>query len=197
MAEFRTPNGAAYCGRDEYTGNRLVCWTPNDGFTVRMTARGTARQRYLRANRGFHDRYYGRTLRFGRSVRLGAFMCRNRRSGLTCTNRRRHGWWLGRYVGYRLFSVPPAIAAASITTCWDRSFEDLKAKNIRCDTAERVYRKSRRVAQQDPDLDVTRFKFVGLRWTCRASNPPAVPFYTWRCRATRSRLMQYRWKSGD
>jgi hypothetical protein len=40
-------------------------------------------------------------------------------------------------------------------------------------------------------------QFVGLRWTCRASNPSAVECYTWRCTASGARAMQYRWKSGD
>jgi hypothetical protein len=36
-AVFRTPGEAAYC--NDYSGE-LICWTPNDGFTVHMTARG-------------------------------------------------------------------------------------------------------------------------------------------------------------
>jgi hypothetical protein len=31
------------------------------------------------------------------------FRCVSRRTGLTCTNARGHGWWIGRYHGYRLF----------------------------------------------------------------------------------------------
>lgn len=33
-AAFRTPGEAAYC--NDYSGE-LICWTPNDGFTVHMT----------------------------------------------------------------------------------------------------------------------------------------------------------------
>jgi hypothetical protein len=33
----------------------------------------------------------------------GRFVCNSRSSGLTCQNARGHGWWLGRYVGYRVF----------------------------------------------------------------------------------------------
>jgi hypothetical protein len=72
---------------------------------------------------------------------------------------------------------------------------------VRCDTAKRVYRKSLKVAAENPDSGVTRFRFVGLRWACRASNPqhsngnPA--WYEWKCRASKDRLVHYRWKSGE
>lgn len=91
-----------------------------------------------------------------------------------------------------LFVAAPA-SAASWKTCYDRGYEDMKAKALRCDTAERVYQASLRAAQKDR----LSFKLVGLRWTCRASNPPAVAYYTWRCTASGGRAMQYRWKSGD
>jgi hypothetical protein len=99
---------------------------------------------------------------------------------------------IGLLVFTLLVGAAPA-SAASWTTCYDRNYEDLKAKRIRCDTAARVYRASNRAA-----ADGRRsFKLVGLRWTCGASNPPAVEFYTWRCTASGGRAMQYRWKSGD
>lgn len=93
--------------------------------------------------------------------------------------------------------VPPESTAAATRTCYDRGYEDLKAKNIRCDTAQRVYRRSLVVAAENPRGSVTRFRSVGFRWTCRARNPPAVAFYTWRCTANGDRFMQYRWKSGE
>lgn len=94
-------------------------------------------------------------------------------------------------------SAFPASAAAR-TACYDRGYEDLKARNVSCSTAQLVYKRSKRVAARDGSgSGVTRFKFYGLRWRCRARNPPAVAFYTWRCRARGSRLVQYRWKSGD
>lgn len=101
-AEFRTPGEAAYCGRGDGADIRLVCWTPNDGFTVTMGVRAKPRKMYLQGNRGYVQNQ-ARVLRFGRTWRGGSFVCRSRSSGLTCTNRRGHGWWLGRYVGYRLF----------------------------------------------------------------------------------------------
>lgn len=101
-AEFRTPGEAAYCGRDEFTGSHLICWTPNDGFTVSMGLRGTPRKSYVRGNRGFVQNQ-ARLLYFGQTWRGGSFVCRSRSTGLTCRNRRGHGWWLGRYVGYKIF----------------------------------------------------------------------------------------------
>ena len=101
-----------------------------------------------------------------------------------------------RLIGLVVFTVLALAApasAASWKTCYDRGYEDLKAKTIRCDTAARVYKASLRAGQDGR----SSFKLVGLRWTCRASNPPAVEFYTWRCTASGGRAMQYRWKSGD
>lgn len=96
-----------------------------------------------------------------------------------------------------LARVDPA-SAAIVKTCYDRGYEDLKAKRIRCDTARQVYRRSLAAASQNPEARVTRFRSVGLRWACRAYNPPAVAFYTWRCTASSGRMMvQYRWKSGE
>lgn len=103
-AAFRTPGEAAYCGLSEGADPplSLVCWTPNDGFTVDMTVRGGSHERYAKGNRGLVQNL-APVLRFGHTWRAGSLVCRSRASGLTCTNRRGHGWWLGRYVGYRLF----------------------------------------------------------------------------------------------
>jgi hypothetical protein len=49
---FLTPGRAAYCtiGLDitgeHYKPPYLFCWTPNDGFTLSMTARGRVRKAY-------------------------------------------------------------------------------------------------------------------------------------------------------
>lgn len=101
-AEFRTPGEAAYCGRDDGRTAALVCWTPNDGFTVVMGVRGRPRKSYSGANRGYVENG-APLLRFGQVWRGGSFVCRSRSTGLRCVNRRGHGWWIGRYVGYRLF----------------------------------------------------------------------------------------------
>jgi hypothetical protein len=102
VAAFRTPHKAAYCGFTATAGH-LLCWTPNDGFTVDMGGRSHVRKRYISANRGYFDPAPARVLRFGQSWRSGPFQCASARSGLTCTNGGRHGWWLGRFRGYRIF----------------------------------------------------------------------------------------------
>lgn len=106
VVDFKTPRNAVYCASDHFKGTTFTCWTPNDGFTVRMSTNGRVTKRYDADNRGNHDRYYGRILRYGQVGRFGAdrrFRCVSRSSGLTCTNRRGHGWWLGVFVGYRVF----------------------------------------------------------------------------------------------
>jgi hypothetical protein len=99
-ATFGTPGDAVYCN---YYGP-LYCWTPNDGFSVYMTSYGRASKRYVKGNRDYVDDF-APILRFGHFWRdgRGRFRCDSRKSGLTCRNARGHGWWLGRYVGYRLF----------------------------------------------------------------------------------------------
>jgi hypothetical protein len=102
-AAFRTPGEAAYCGISEGEGPLgLICWTPNDGFTVSMTLKGTVSKRYVNINRGMVQNL-APVLRFGRSWRVAGFVCISRSSGLTCTNQRGHGWHLGRYIGYEIY----------------------------------------------------------------------------------------------
>lgn len=102
-ALFRTPGEAAYCTWGLVgPPSQFVCWTPNDGFTVQMTVRGRPRKYYEPFNRG-HLENSAPVLRFGHTMRSGSIVCKSRRTGLTCTNRRGHGWRLGRYVGYSLF----------------------------------------------------------------------------------------------
>ena len=98
--------------------------------------------------------------------------------------------------------VVPGAAQARLKTCRDRGYEDLKAQGVRCDTAARVYRASLRIAQGTPDDDPLRFRYVGLRWSCRASNPHRVIAgryvnYVWRCTASGDRVVQYRWLTGE
>lgn len=102
-ASFRTPGRAAYCGLSEGEGPAvLLCWTPNDGFGIWMRVHSRPRHDYNKNDRGFYDDS-ARVLRFGQTwIKLG-FRCTSRSTGLTCTNRAGHGWWLGRYKGYRVF----------------------------------------------------------------------------------------------
>ena len=109
---FRTPNKAAYCyftakGEPAEGGpasnHQLWCWTPNDGFALNMNRpRG-------KAYKGYDDRFKGnypsmdRVLRFGQRWSRPGYTCASRSTGLTCKNRAGHGWWLGRFKGYKLF----------------------------------------------------------------------------------------------
>ena len=110
--DFRTPKRAAYC---DYTPKGEIieggvpartpmfqCWTPNDGFTVHMKPWGRADKLSADQLEGAYPRT-ARLLRFGQTWRRNGIRCRSRRSGLTCRNRDGHGWWLGRFVGYRVF----------------------------------------------------------------------------------------------
>jgi hypothetical protein len=105
VADFRTPERAAYCGGSHgEPPYSLICWRPKDGLTVHMLERGRASKYYNPRNRGLHD-IAPRIVAFGGHwhPRLLDYWCTNRRTGLTCWNRDGHGWWLGRYRGYRLF----------------------------------------------------------------------------------------------
>ena len=95
---------------------RLMCWTPNDGFTVEMSYNGRVRRTTLKGV-GMTPQYVRQSARqsllnFGRDWawffdRNGFgtlwYTCSSRSNGLTCTNRAGHGWWLGRFKGYRIF----------------------------------------------------------------------------------------------
>ena len=130
---FRTPGSAAYCYVDALdmvrNGAKLTCWTPNDGWVAFLGWRQRrARTAYydeppaiahgLRKLKGYAPR--ARLLRFGETWRVRctnpanwstcrakdgviAFTCTSRRTGLTCRNAAGHGYWIGRYRGYRLF----------------------------------------------------------------------------------------------
>jgi hypothetical protein len=93
-----------YCGISHGEPPReLVCWRTNDGFTVSMRERGRAATWYHPNNVGLHEAV-GREVGFGRHwhVRGVGFWCTSRRTGLICWNNAGHGWWLGRYHGYRV-----------------------------------------------------------------------------------------------
>ena len=119
-ATFYTPGKTALCSEvADITGDNpnfvpyLYCWTLNDGLKASRRPRASTLKAYK-----WHYELGGRLLGFGRSWwmnRKGAIgwdrggvgdvliRCGNRTPGLTCTNRAGHGFWLGRYRGYRLF----------------------------------------------------------------------------------------------
>jgi hypothetical protein len=103
-AAFRTPGRVAYCGLSEGEPPiSLICWTPGNGYSVSMFARGRASGHSSRPNRGAYQDL-APVLRFAHTWRTGSsFTCTSRSSGLTCRNRAGHGWWLGRNNGHRLF----------------------------------------------------------------------------------------------
>jgi hypothetical protein len=104
VADFATPRRAAYCGVSEGEPPlRLICWRALDGLTLDMTRHGLARKRVYPPNRGYYDSA-PELLRYGQTWALsGYWRCVSRPTGLTCTNRSGHGWWVGQAKGSRLF----------------------------------------------------------------------------------------------
>jgi hypothetical protein len=127
MRLFKTPGNAAYCYLALSLAPEnpmLACWTPNDGFVASInhdTTRGYAGYGSARIFRAYTPPRY-QVLGFGKSFNWRCrsvdasfaegcsptrgtivFSCASRRTGLTCTNRDGHGFWLGRYRGYRVY----------------------------------------------------------------------------------------------
>lgn len=120
---FKTPARAAYCElqrvfADYYTDPWLYCWTPNDGFSLFLGVAGRPSKGYELESKWRYDASPPlRLLRFGTSYWANAsyrqgvgvgtgrvlFRCQSRSSGLMCENRGGHGFWLGRFRGYRIF----------------------------------------------------------------------------------------------
>jgi hypothetical protein len=70
----------------------LTCWTPNDGFYVRMTPQGRVTKGYWRRFRRYRDKYWADgLLSFGENWKywspgFAQYGCQSRRTGLTCAN---------------------------------------------------------------------------------------------------------------
>ena len=110
LSAFHTPGWAAQCYvpapyERALSQTVLVCVTPNDGFTISMGALGQPRWHHDRGARGYRDYFAAqRLLRFGQYWALRPYwFCSSKARGLTCWNKTGHGWWLGRYRGYRVF----------------------------------------------------------------------------------------------
>ena len=111
--DFRTRGRAAYCdyvpvgetieGGVPNPRADFYCWTPNDGFYVEMHTTGGVRRGYGDQTKGAYPHPTDQVLRFGQRWSQPGFRCISRRSGLTCRNDVKHGWWLGRFRGYRVF----------------------------------------------------------------------------------------------
>ena len=110
LSAFHTPGWAAECyvpfpNEVPLSATGLICVTPNDGFTISMGPRDRPRWRYDRKARGYRDPFSAaRLLRFGQHWAVRPYWhCASRSTGLTCWNKAGHGWWLGRFRGYRTF----------------------------------------------------------------------------------------------
>ena len=110
--DFRTPSRGAYCdyvprgeiieGGIENPRVSFLCWTPNDGFVVNTHATGRVSKGYATQRlRAFWP--VEQVLDFGERWAMPGIRCVSRRSGLTCRNDAGHGFWLGRFRGYRVF----------------------------------------------------------------------------------------------
>jgi hypothetical protein len=122
--DFYTPGYAAYC-YETYHEEALTCVTPNDGFSVYMfpigrvprtgdidiaTGNRVTNPEYRQEGKGLRNvnRATGGLLRFGyrwnewQDLRV-QYSCVSQKTGLTCRNRSGHGWWIGRFRGFRIF----------------------------------------------------------------------------------------------
>lgn len=98
---------AAYCRIATLGEQQLECWTPNDGYTIRLDGLPLGGRRDARPFHASGDSrsHYRLTLRGSRYLprgvveRYGSFTCVSRASDLTCRNEGGHGYTLPRYVG--------------------------------------------------------------------------------------------------
>ncbi len=99
---WKTPGEAVYC-RGLAGPARVVCWTPNDGFTITLYTTRVPEHFYYAGHKNYWKPV--RVLPFGYRVSYGngTIVCRSATGGLTCNNAAGHGFWLGRYHGFRTF----------------------------------------------------------------------------------------------
>ena len=99
---FHTPKRAVFC---RYAISRplgLTCWRPRDGYTVAMHVYGKPITGFQYVNRHAYEDA-APTLPYGKM--WGSFQvigCKSTQNGLTCKNRRGHGWTIGK-VSHRVF----------------------------------------------------------------------------------------------
>jgi hypothetical protein len=99
---FHTPKRAVFCRYATFRPLGLTCWRPRDGYTVAMHVYGKPIAGFQYTNRHAYEDA-APTLRYGKM--WGSFRvigCKSTRTGLTCKNRRNHGWTIGK-VSYKLF----------------------------------------------------------------------------------------------
>jgi hypothetical protein len=93
---FHTPKRSIYCRYATFRPLGLTCWRPRDGYTVSMHVSNRPISGYQYLNRHAYEDA-SPVLRYGRM--WGSFKvigCKSSRAGLTCKNRRGHGWTIGR-----------------------------------------------------------------------------------------------------
>jgi hypothetical protein len=101
--DFKQPGGGVYCGPSRTVPIGLLCWRSKTGFTVKMNATGPVVTDTIRLNRNLYEDA-APPLRVGRKWRFrDSFFCSMAKAGLTCKNRSKHGWFMGRTKGYRIF----------------------------------------------------------------------------------------------
>jgi hypothetical protein len=101
--DFKQPGGGVYCTIHLGSPQLLECWRSKTGLTLVISPRGRASFETLRSNRNtFED--FAPPLRFGRTWRYkGLYTCTMTTKGLTCKNQSRHGFFMGRTEGYKIF----------------------------------------------------------------------------------------------
>jgi hypothetical protein len=103
LGDFKQPGGGVYCGPNRTTPVGLLCWRSSTGLTVVMNETGKVTVDTVRKNRHMYEDS-APPLRFGHTWRFrDAFRCTMEKKGLTCRNRSKHGWFLGRTEGYKIF----------------------------------------------------------------------------------------------
>ena len=93
---FHTPRRAVYCRFATSRPLGLTCWRPRDGYTLAMHPYGRPIVGFQYANRHAYEDV-SPVLRYGRM--WGSYKvigCKSTAKGLTCKNRRGHGWTVGR-----------------------------------------------------------------------------------------------------
>jgi len=103
LGDFKQPGGGVYCAPSRIIRVGLLCWRSSTGLTVQMNDTGKVVVDTIRKNRKTYEDS-APPLRFGHTWRFrDAFRCTMGRTGLTCKNRSKHGWFMGRTEGYRIF----------------------------------------------------------------------------------------------
>ncbi|MBA3384209.1 MAG: hypothetical protein H0T20_06090 [Actinobacteria bacterium] len=110
LSAFHTPGWAAECyvpfpHELPLSKTGITCLTPSDGFTISMGPFGRPTKTYDKNAVGYRDPFAARRLlRLGQHWAVRPYWaCSSKATGLTCWNKSGHGWWLGRFRGYRVF----------------------------------------------------------------------------------------------